>query len=278
MTILPQLPLEVMMHICDIVADNDDSATLKNCALASSRLSRICQRHLFAKVALEFHTYDEADGLPNPLRRLEMALDVHPELGTYIKSLSIQFDGWYDYPSVVSILPRCTQVATLHLSGDDMYTAEDPLWSTALPTPTREALESLLHSPTLTEASIEAFKLPISTLFSGCHTSLKSLTIICEGKTPENLQKGMVGPPILLHHLNVEPNTLFQLLSAEREDGQAVFDFSQLKELSIRFRADHDHVNSVNMLLRGGAPVEKLTLLFDSKLVYLYHWIWSLTR
>ena len=259
------LHLELLLRICDILAEEHDSESLKNCALVCSPLAALCQRHLFACVTLLVKIYSRR------ANRLWKVLRANPKIGTHIKELRISFArahrGIYANPTIPCILAYCTSVTSFKLetlTGDEVGFAGS--WPQSLPQVTLEALESIIYSPTLTRLEIDGFSLPSLSIFlSPCSSSLNELHFLegsFEKKRPGVNVQGAKGSPIFLRKLSMPGIPLSSLLEAEREDGSHVVNFSRLQDVSAHFNLERD-VKAINTLLfRCAAPLTSLRVEF----------------
>lgn len=257
------LHLEILMHICDTLAEARDVGSLKNCALTCSQLRESCQGHLFSRVTLSV----QHAGRVQKLWRL---LKANPKLGGHIKRLQVSFERSPDYanPKIPYILGCCTSVTSLKLqtlSGERTF---PPVWPTALPQATVVALERIIYSPVLTRLEIEGFFLPFAAFFSRCSPALAEvhLRLFENMNVPVSKDRGVKGTPITLRKLSISALIpLPALLNAQREDGQRIFDFSQLQGFGGHCNTAKD-VQDIKMLLaRHGAPLTKLRLRFSGK-------------
>ena len=245
-TITMILPLELVMHICDTVAESDDKETLENCALACSQLAGHCRRHLFATVKLDI--YDIDDLVLRHVERLARVVEENPKIGPCIKSIAIHFASYDEGPCLPALLAKCTGIETLSLSTYDIFSEGDTIWPGLIPKATRASLEVIISSDTLNKLSISGFQLPILFL-SGCHCSLSHLTICGERSPIFPTERGTPGPAINLRCLDARPVTISSLTTAKRQDGGPVFDFSNLRELATRFEELEDHAQHISDLL-----------------------------
>jgi len=226
------LPLELLLRICDVLAHEDDTGSLLACSLVCSALTSYCQSHLFAKITWDTYC------LPS-LKLLQKALQGNPRLGTYVKSLDVNFGSPDHHPLLRLILSMCTRVVALTLKASDPRM----IWATALSEDIRFTVERILASPSLMELNVVGFRPPISTFFSLSSSS----SIRCLGfhfdpasnpAVPEPQELGK-GSPVTIHKLAVTPaSALPYLLEAKLENGQPVFDVSRLRRFAILYYAD----------------------------------------
>ena len=255
------LHLDILLHICDILAQENVKESLKSWALVCSALSKTCQGHLFACVTLLVKDHSRR------MYRLWKVLRANPKLGAYIKELHISFSrpskSAYANPEIPSILPYCTNV-TIFKVRTPINQGFSGMWY-SLPKATLVALESILYSPALTGLEIGGFGLPpLSSFFSPCSSTLTQIQLLVgtveERHEPLNV-RGVKGEPIFLREITLEPGTgLSSFLEAEREDGGRVFEFSRLQNLSAFCSGERD-VQSINTLLfRRAAPLRTLKI------------------
>ena len=257
-TMPARLPFELLAHILDIVAScryedfpSTSESTLRNCALVSSQLVAPCQKYLFSHIQISFRR-------PNAISRLQKILDVDsPHIGSYVKVLSVTFLSQKDLrrPGLDRILQRCTQVTSLTIGSEVTATWE------AVSENTRQALESIIHSPTCKSLSFYAFHLPLSIFLDpGGNHNLESLCFVVEGIPNQGSLVPLSGnipdraeSYASLRFLSVLPWMMPVLLSAKLQDGQYLFDLTSLGTLSV----DYMHWRStadVIMQMLGRTP------------------------
>ena len=182
-----RLPFEILAFIVDTV-DSDtlsrnnkehETTTLQTCALVCPALTVHCQKHLFSRIEI---TLDK----PHALFNLYYILVIdHPEIGTYIKVLSVIFclpqDATFQGPG--GILKSYTQVTELSIhSFPSFYESIAALIDSDLPEKVCLELQSILSSPTCKTFKFDGLAMPIST-FAIPHRSctLESLTLVQNG-------------------------------------------------------------------------------------------------
>jgi len=270
------LHLDILLYICDILAQDSDIESLKSCALVCSQLAVVCQSHLFACVTL---LVDSRDRSPKTYQ-LQKVLKANPKLGTYIKDLRISFSrsSYWPYPTdpaVAPILSYCTNVTSFKVKAVLSHRQYRGMWPKAVPRDTSAALESIIYSPALARLKIGGFKFPsLAEFFSHCSSALTELHLL-ERSFEENQQlqaRGIKGEPIFLRKLSLKARSselLSFLLEAEREDGRLVFDFSQLQDLSTSCNSASVTQSINTLLFRCAAPLRTLEIEFTCKLTLL---------
>jgi len=270
-TAMSTLPLELLHHICDIVAESEDHTALKSYALMCHGIVRHCQRHLFSKVTLSFR----GDRGPCSVQRLKDVMEDNATLGSYIKSLSVFFAHKRDYSdkSLPLILSKCTKVSSFRLQTflSMMYPANGHL-PASFPGDTRAAVEAIVYSPLLTQLAIVGFYFSVSTFFARCSASLTKVEITGKamGASVSDYH-GTVGPPIFLRQIKASPETMSCLLGAKHwQSGRSIFDFSKLRDISARSHwQKRGYIENINEVLLHGAPVERLSLQLGGKHSYM---------
>lgn len=253
------LPYDVLNHICDIVAQRNDRATLRSLALVSSQLASHCQRHLLVNVTLSIS--DHKVVYRRRIEGLAKVVQENSKIGPWIKSLTINVSSCDENPFLPALLTKCTGVEALSLSASNPFAIQEPVLPTSFAEATSASLEAILSSDTLRRLFISGFQMPSPAFFSRCPSQLSNLTVLCkETSGPLPSEKDRAGPPIRLQYLDGRSRTISHLATAESEDGQAVFDFSHLKELSTQFIEVEDHPRHINDVLRRNAPLEKMML------------------
>jgi len=269
------LPLDLHMHICDVLAVTHEHDTIKSCALASSLLTPHCQKLLFNKVSLRFRR----DNGPS-VQRLSDVVENCPALGSYIRRLHITFgDPQYFYhQGIPRILSRCTNIAHFDLRCRESH-LDNPDWPSTLPEPTLLALESILYSPSLVCLTVFGFNLPMPTVFNRCRPSLKEIDItgvgvIDESDLPAHRTDGLF---IFPHCLHVEPPVIFGILEAKSGENCFLFDLSYLQVLSTYTQYSGD-VECINQALLRATNLQSFALTLDGAfqfllLANLIHWL-----
>ena len=172
---------------------------------------------------------------------LQQVLDVdHPELGSYIRVLSVIFPSTDDtvHQGLDRILWRCTQVIELTV-GCDVTHAVCVDWDPELPKDTRLALESLIQSPTCKSLLSYGFRFPISIFLDPQRTcGIQSLAfskrgvVSIRGFVDQANDLPVQGLPYTaLRSLSARPALIQAFLSACFQDGQNLFDFTNLDTL-----------------------------------------------
>ena len=253
-----QLPLELLALICDLIAkdtqnNKDAAATLRNCALVSSQLTAHCQQHRFSNIRIPFHK-------PRTIPSLQQVLDIdHPELGLYVKNLSLVFRSVNDglRLGLDRILGRCTQVTSLTVGCDQSFFWNID-WNANVSQSTRLALESIIYSPMCKTLNIFALRMPFSVFSSSCRNiALESLSFSKKGTAVHELAVPLVNIPdpgpsySSLRFLSILPSLIPSVLSATFDDGRHLFDLSSLPTLWVDHTYSQDQPNvTVQMLNR----------------------------
>ena len=250
-----RLPLELVMHICDIMAKEDDITTLQSCALLCSQLTRHCQGLLFFHVVLYMRSTSESS-----IRRLDDILRVHPELGEYIKSLHliVKRQTFFNDANLRSVLSRCTKVSAFNLVSNGRrleFRLPDDLRT--------RILESIVYSPLLVKVAVSGFALPPVTFFARCHDSVTHLEYAAEGYRFDELERSVTvanAKTKFLRTLSTQLSAAWCLLHSKGEDNQAIIDLSQLRVLSLAEMGDEIRIPRLNTILQCAARLEQLSL------------------
>jgi len=270
LTITMTLLVEIFLRIFDMLAEDHDMASLKNCALACSQLAALCQSHRFACVMLPITSYSRR------ANNLWQVLQANPKLGTHIKELHISFGRAqteiYANPTIPPILAYCTSVTSFKLEMLSVRLSDYlPVWPTSLPRVTLDALESIIYSPKLTRLEIKGFGLPpLSIFLSPCSSALNELHLLKHSFEsdirPGTDVRGAKGSPISLRKLSVQGAIpLSSILEADLGDGRSLFDLSQLQELDAHFKMVRSGQDYNALLARHGAPLTRFRLTFSGK-------------
>ena len=255
-----RLPLELIMRICDMLVEEYEIPTIQSCALLCSQLTGHCQSHLFANLNLYLDGSKESK-----VRRLNEILRVHPKLSDYIKAIYLSFldSAYFDDPDLRSVLSRCMKVSTFELLSQERRNFG------VLPDAATQVLEPIVRSPLLTKVIVSGFTVPLATLFAHCRDSLTHLDYEAFGDEHIQVPSFIVAgaKTKFLRSLNARLPTVWCLLQFKREDGQVVFDLSQLREFATENIANALDMQRLNTILHYAVRLERLSLrLYDGTL------------
>ena len=236
----PRLPLEVIEHIIDDVARNDDHvvdnnfSSIKACALVCSSFLHLCRKYIFGYVSLNDPVVWRFASSPtsDDLNRL---LSNSPHLAVYIRTLyyhvnkkefvTKRFSWLLPMFKKLVRLQKLTIIHKRSVQLDWMQSSE------------RKVLLPLLQLPTLTSISLVRIRnFPLADL-AGC-VNLKDLRIRSLGYSNDvgNFLEALPTTPMMLERLVINgghAGPLQRLCDARRPDGKSIIDFSSLKELEI---------------------------------------------
>lgn len=215
------------MHICDILAEEDDIRTLQSCVVLCSEMTSYCQSLLFSHITLHMREPTESS-----VCRLSEVLLARPELGDYIKSLqlTVQCQTCFDDVDLRSVLSRYTKVSAFTLESNGVGRSEVLLDDSRTRVP-----DSIVHSPFLTKIVISGSVLPGATFLARCHDSLIHLDFAAEGYHIEMPSAIVVGAKTkFLRYLNTQLIVAWCLLESKGEDDQAIIDLSELRHCPFR--------------------------------------------
>ena len=243
----PILPYDIIVQIIDTVGEDKD--LLKELALVSHSFHEICCKHLFATVEL----YE-----PDPFRGVKKSfvnlLKSRPDVIKYIRKLTYKVSRYDDDDFRLShILPKFLRTISclnyLTIDGSSLN------WNSRKMDPSlRSALLHLMHLPTINHIDLSHIgNFPLSIL-TPCvnllRLDIRNIKPLEEQVVMEKL------PKIREFHTSNSSLLTTKLLHSIKQDGQPVFNFMDLRRLSIHFR---DKQN-IRHLLQNAKLLEKLHL------------------
>jgi len=263
-----QLPFELLALIIDFVAADafnhdkkaPDTTDLRQCALVSPQIAIYCQQHLFSRIEIALDK-------PRALSNLRHILEIdHPEIGPYIKVLSVIFCLSRDatFHGLDGILKTCTQVTELNIRS--LPFGNDPVVirrDSELPDNVRLALESILYSPTCKTFSFDGLAMPIS-MFATPHRSctLESLTLTQGGFYQE--QNGVLvegSSYSSLRFLSLPTSRIRDLLPHKFWNSQYVLDFTGLATLWVNHKYSRTEPKVIAEMLRRAPRLQALGII-----------------
>ena len=273
------LPYDIIAQIIDIVGENDDTILIKELALVSHSFNQICSKHLFATVDL----YDDI-----PMQRASSKkgflklLKTRPEVVKYIRKLTytVDYDGSFQTSSFSSTYP-CFDYDDNLLSPDLsnilrtisflnclIITAGSKVvnWN-KVDSSLTSALLHLMHLPTINHiglSSIDDF--PLSSLTTSGFVNLRRLDMFSMSLTHDDDSSDIVVPSemrIQEFYMLESSWMTTKLLRAKTQDGQPVFNFMDLRQLSIDYTCFYEDVWNLRYLLQSAMSLETLYLSVD---------------
>ena len=237
----PVLPFDIIALIIDIAGETQDTNLLKELALVSHSFLQICIKHLFATV--ELHDADPKNHLASSKKGFVKLLKSRPNVVNYIRKLTYKVsdcsnDDDHLLSSILSnFLPTISRLNCLAINGSGRY------WDT-LDSSMISAFLHLMRLPTINHIDLSFItNFPLSSLTLS--VNLLRLDILHmmqwadfdqhgEDGFFKNVQSEMM-PKIRELHTSDSYLLMSKLLDAKRQDGQPVFNFMDLRELSMPF-------------------------------------------
>jgi len=244
---MANVPLDIWMNICDIVADMKDQKTLMACSLVRPDLTAPCQKHLFSNITVTFGQNPSASNLCQILER-------NPWLISNIKSLEFKFDteDQFHFPTVLSLLSKCQNVPSFSIrfqveSNGDL-----------------SPMVNILTSPTLTNLCIDGIHIPVAIIAIHIQGNLKHLevtrgSVLTDPTAPMwKMASSTRSDPISLLSLKANSSTISSLLRAKLADGSTdLFDFTHLQTLTA---VEFHNTTAVTALLRRTTRLNTLRM------------------
>ena len=241
------VPYDIIAQIIDIVGENDDMILIKQLALVSHSSYQMCSKYLFATVNLH-------DDVPmqqaSSKKGFVELLERRPEVVKYIRHLTYKLE--YNATSSCSdnllspVLPNFLRTISF-LNCLTITSSKLVDWDTVDSFLT-SALLHLMHLPTIIHLDLSSIKnFPLSGLTSSKPVNLRRLDIdylnLDEPDRDDDSQddspdvRGVVLPEVMPKIVEFHTSESYllteKLLRAKTQGGQPVFNFIDLRRLSI---------------------------------------------
>ena len=260
----PVLPFDVIGLIIDIVAsgENNDTDLLKELALVSHSFHQICIKHLFAHVELHDVGYDYSTSSKKGFAKLVKST---PNVVNYICKLTYEAghnnDDHLLSPILSNFLPTNSRLNCLAINASNFR------W-TQLDSSLTSAFVQLMSLPTLNHIDLSYIEnFPLSSLNSSVNLLRLDMSYLSRFDYPEEdsffttVQSEML-PKIREFHTWDSYQLTKNLLDVKGQDGRPVFNFMDLRQLSISLFHYEDNEN-VQCLLAKAKLLERLCLSVD---------------
>ena len=268
----PVLPFDIIALIIDIVGENNDTNLLKELALVSHPFLHICSKHLFATVDL--HDIDRTRCHIASKKRFIRLLESRPDVVNYIRMLTYTIE--HDHVRLPHISPH------LNFDNDDnllspilpnflrtiprlnslKINASLLVWNDLNPSLTSAFLH-LMHLPTINHIDLSnIYNFPLSSLTPSVNLlRLDMSRLRCSGgdRSPEFIVQSEIMPKIREFRTFDSSLLMTKLLHAKTQDGQPVFNFMNLRRVTMSSSRLQDHQN-IRCLLQNAKSLEKLHL------------------
>jgi hypothetical protein len=248
------LPLDILLYIIDLLADDEDIKSLQILSQTCKSLVSLCRKHLFSFLCLsELNSNSE---------RFSDLLSRNPDLARYVRILNYTvYIPISDHVlNILDMLKKCSSLRSIVLSGLGLY------WNTSnLTESMRSSLISLIQLPTVTFLKIYSFKWFPATVFSGCgnliNLQLGELNL-APPEVNQVISRSKISTPVSLS-IKTDTDSLSTLMnSASLYEGGPIVDFSRVQnaEFDVNSRGDIDQVNKLiklttrleNLYIAGG--------------------------
>ena len=262
----PVLPFDVIALIIDIVGENEDTELLKKLALVSHSFHQICIKHLFANVDLHdakpiiHHVASSKKGFVKLVKSRPNVVNYIRKL-TYETSRNNPDDDHLLAPILSNFLPTISRLNCLAINGSHFR------WD-QMDSSLSSAFLHLMSLPTMNHIDlsyIESF--PLSSLTSSVNLLRLDISYVWNYDCPEqdNSLKSRQSETLFKireFHTSGSYQMTEKLLDVKGQDGRPVFDFMDLRQLSISFVIFQDQRN-IQCLLEKAKLLEKLRLSVD---------------
>ena len=267
------LHYDIIAQIIDIVGENYDINLIKELALVSHSFNQICGKHLFATVDL----YDDI-----PIKQASSKkgfvklLKRRPEVVKYIRKLTynLEYNDSFHASSFSSTNP-CSDhddnllslvlpnfLRTISFLSCLTITARTLEWWSTVHSSLTSALLHLMHLPTINHidlSSIDDF--PLSSLTTTGFVNLRRLDIFSL-TFKDDVPDIVVPSEMKIREFHTLRSSLLttKLLRAETQDGQPVFNFMDLRRLSIDLSCYIRDEWNLRYLLQNARSLKELGL------------------
>jgi hypothetical protein len=260
----PVLPFDIINLIIDIVGEKKDTDLLKELALVCHSFLHICSKHLFATIELHDAVSASINYRPSKKGFIKL-LKRRPDVVKYIRQLSYKVNSTrglvcprlnsrFDHNDhlLSSILLTIPRLNCLKINCSQFH------WS-SLSSSLRSAFLHLMHLPTLKHVDLSYIhSFPLSYLTPSVNLLRLDISHLSGGSAEFFGQSEMM-PKIREFHTSQSTLLTTTLLQAKMQDGRPVFNFMDLRLLSMSFTWGND-VQNYQYLLQNAKLLEKLHL------------------
>ncbi|PPQ65563.1 hypothetical protein CVT24_010826 [Panaeolus cyanescens] len=231
---VPNLPLDIVAEIIDILAETKDWETLKTFSTLCSFCRDQCRKHMFSSITIGEDTDDwdeenEAFPMPEILKFVALTKD-HPQVLGYIRHLYIINPTRYvDQVALPHVFPLLVNLSSL-----EIHIYEEHEWWSPHLTKSLEALSGLPSFERLSLHGIKTFVIHnLAPLYQLRHLELDHVDLV------DMYSPAIQYPPMRLQSLvhidfdEYDYDPKIHTLKAKREDGQFLLDLSELEELHL---------------------------------------------
>ena len=256
----PVLPFDVIAVIVEIVRENKDIDLLKELALVSHSFYQACIKHLFANINLRDAVLNYR--LVSSKKEFVELLKSRPHLVKSIRKLTYEAGRKYDdhllAPTLSNFLPTISCLNCLAINGSYLN------WN-ALDSSLRSAFLHLMSLPTINHIDLSNIKnFPLSSLTSSVNLLRLDMTDMACLDYPEEdiIPKTLMLPKIRELHTSNSYQLTKKLFDVKGQDGRPVFNFMDLRQLSMSLTLLNKEPN-IRRLLQNAKLFERLHLSVD---------------
>ena len=249
----PTLPLDVLLHIIDLLAATAvyPTTTVRSLQILSQTckfMVPLCRKHLFSFLHL---TNDSS------LKRFGDLLSKNPDIARYLRTLSYRVENPISEHelNILDVLKERSSLRWIVLSSPSMD------WN-SFPESMRSSLVSLFHLPTVTYLHIGSFKGFPATTLSSC-SNLTDLGLgeldLVHPEINQVISRSKILTPVSLSMKIKTPGIADFLTSASLHGGGPIVDFSRLQNawFEVEFRGD---IKQVYKLIIAATRLEFITI------------------
>ena len=260
----PVLHFDIFSLIIDIAGENEDTNLLKELALVSHSFHQICSKHLFATVDLHDKN---SDSVASSKKGFVKLVKIRPNVINYIRKLMYKVDHNHHDDHLLSPIlsnfhPTISRLNCLAI--DASYLA----WNT-LDSSLTSAFVHLMSLPTINHIDLSRIGyFPLSSLTSSVNLLRLDISFLRlfdyhgEDNFFKTFQSEMM-PKIREFNTTGSYQLTKKLLDVKGQDGRPVFNFMDLRHLSMSIISFEDK-RSIKCLLQNAKLLERFHLSVES--------------
>jgi hypothetical protein len=231
------LPLDILLHIIDLLADEDDGdiKSLQNLSQACKSMVPLCRKHLFSSLCFLNNRTSE---------RFSELLLMNPDIACYVRSLAwaLRRPVFEHDLNILDMLKNHSSLESIKLFS--------PGWGwNDIPESTLSPLVSLIQLPTVTHLGIDSIKWFPAMALSGCSNLIDLQlreVVLARPEVNQVVSRCKIPTPVSLYidQRNCGRTTVTLLNSASPHTDGPFVDFSRLKraEFDVESRSDFGQV------------------------------------
>jgi len=249
------VPLDVIEIIMEILAGNNDVASLKTCSLACRAFSGVCQKHIFSSIELNSTKRPSKQ----PARRFKRLLDKNPSIAGYVRSLD--YVSHFDSQRGPPILQRLHRVNNFTFGFNDYETFMEGKqdWEKIRPS-LKSSLATFIQSNSIVELSLLNIKnLPVTILMYFPHLLRLGLQNVSVADIP--LPKGFYKPkkaPNLVS-IWIRNSSLGPIRKYLQPGVTPILDLTRLEDLSVVLEDGRTGIDVIKHILMPSENLKSLS-------------------